>query len=87
MNGVNLTNVVFRPQLEIGNIVSDFEVYNTPQTINADSDGSVVGFTSLSPTTSLTTDFSGVIITMEYYKDADKAFEEQILNIAMTGGI
>nr|DAG28539.1 MAG TPA: hypothetical protein [Caudoviricetes sp.] len=75
----------FKPQLELGNAVTDYELYKAPVTYTADSDGKVSGVTLGSDTATLTTDTSGVIITVKYKKDITKAFaqlEEKINSLS-----
>lgn len=75
----------FKPQLELGNAVTDYELYKAPVTYTADSDGKVSGVTLGSDTATLMTDTSGVIITVKYKKDITKAFaqlEEKINSLS-----
>ena len=71
-----LTNV----QLEIGSTVTDYEPYSCTEH-TANSDGTVEGIKSLYPNMTLLTDTEGVIVTAEYIKDIDKAFEERLAEI------
>lgn len=79
----------FKPQLELGNAVTDYELYKAPLTYTADSDGKVSGVTLGSDTATLTTDTSGVIINAKYKKDITKAFEEletKLTNAILSNG-
>ena len=79
----------FKPQLELGNAVTDYELYKAPVTYTADSDGKVSGVTLGSDTATLTTDTSGVIINAKYKKDITKAFEEletKLTNAILSNG-
>ena len=60
--------IIFKPQLELGASVTDYEPYIEPQTATAEADGTVKGLTSLSPTMTLLTDNEDVTINLEYYK-------------------
>lgn len=65
-------------QIEIGNTKTEYEPYFDVQrqTITANKDGTVEGFTSLYPTTVLVSDNNGVTIKCEYNKDIVKGFAE-----------
>lgn len=79
----------FKPQLELGNAVTDYELYKAPVTYTADSGGKVSGATLGSDTATLTTDTSGVIINAKYKKDITKAFEEletRLTNAILSNG-
>ncbi len=79
----------FKPQLELGNAVTDYELYKAPVTYTVDSDGKVSGVTLGSDTATLTTDTSGVIINAKYKKDITKAFEEletKLTNAILSNG-
>lgn len=79
----------FKPQLELGNAVTDYELYKAPVTYTADSDGKVSGVTLGSDTATLMTDTSGVIINAKYKKDITKAFEEletKLTNAILSNG-
>lgn len=83
--GQTANNLVFKPQLELGNAVTDYELYKAPVTYTADSDGKVSGVTLGSDTATLTTDTDGVIINAKYKKDITKAFaqlEEKINSLS-----
>ena len=73
-NDTSLTfdNAIIRPQIEIGNIVTEFEPYIEPITYPVNADGTVEGVKSAYPTTVLTADTEGAIITAEYNKDINK---------------
>ena len=51
---------------------------DNPQTYTPNADGTVDNVTSLYPTTVLTTDTEGVVIDVEYNKDANKVIDELI---------
>gem|GEM_PF-2366651 len=79
----------FKPQLELGNAVTDYELYKAPVTYTPDSDGKVSGVTLDSDTATLTTDTDGVIINAKYKKDITKAFEEletKLTNAILSNG-
>ena len=87
--GVVFNNVVFKPQLELGNAATDYEPYKAPVTYTPDSDGKVSGVTLGSDTATLTTDTSGVTINAKYKKDITKAFEEletKLTNAILSNG-
>ncbi len=64
--------------IEKGSTATDYEPYIEPTEHTANADGMVEGIRSLYPTTTLSSDTQGVIITAEYIKDIDKAFEERL---------
>ena len=79
----------FKPQLELGNAATDYELYKAPVTYTPDSDGKVSGVTLGSDTATLTTDTGGVIINAKYKKDITKAFEEletKLTNAILSNG-
>ena len=85
MNGTAMTGIVY-PQLELGTVATTYEPYIEPQTETANADGIVEGLTSLSPSMTLISNSNEVIIEMEYFRDIDLALENQIIEIAMSGG-
>lgn len=66
-------NLVIRPQLEIGDTVTDFEPYVEPQTVVANADGIVDGLTSIPQTMILESDSDDVRIECEYNLDISKS--------------
>ena len=84
--GTTVSNLVFKPQLEIGTARSDYEAYKTPTEFTPSSDGTVTGVTSISPDTTLLSDTDGVIINAEYNKDINKAFSALVQAIINLGG-
>ena len=88
-SGVTVNNLVFKPQLELGNAATDYEPYKAPVTYTPDSDGKVSGVTLGSDTATLTTDTDGVIINAKYQKDITKAFEQletKLTNAILSNG-
>jgi hypothetical protein len=65
-------------QVEEGLAATEYEPYVEPVEYSANADGTVEGIKSLYPTTILITDTQGVIVTVQYIKDIDKAFEERL---------
>lgn len=74
-DGVTLES---RVQVEEGRTATEYEPYIEPNEYTANADGTVDGIKSLYPSMTLTSDTEGVIITAEYIKDIDKAFEERL---------
>ena len=72
-NGANDTATFSNIQLEVGNVVTDFEEHKGVQTLTPNADGTVEGITSLSPTMTLLTDTEDVVIHCEYNRDTNKA--------------
>ena len=69
-----VSNLVFKPMLEVGSKLTDFEERRTAVAYTPSADGTVSGVKSLCPTTTLMTDTEGVIIEAEYNRDINKAF-------------
>lgn len=86
MKGQTVENIIFKPQLEIGTVATDYEPYIFPTEYTPNADGTVNGVTSLYPNTTLTTDTEGVIIDCEYNRDINKAFAELQQAIISLGG-
>ena len=72
-------------QIEEGEVATEYEPYQA-QTYTAHADGTVEGVKSIYPSMSFSTDTEGVNISVNYYKDIDKVFENLVTNIALTGG-
>ena len=85
-NGSVADNLVFKPQLEVGMVNTEFEPYKKPIARTSDEKGSVSGVTSMYPTTFLATDKEGVTIDVEYNRDANKVIAELIDLIESSGG-
>lgn len=77
-DGVTLES---RVQVEEGRTATEYEPYIEPTEYTANADGTVDGIKSLYPSMTLTSDTEGVIITAEYIKDIDKAFDERLAEI------
>ncbi len=71
-------------QIEIGTEETPYAKFQA-QTYKPNADGTLDGVTSLYPATTLMTDTEGVIITAEYSRDLNKAFEEIYQAIAQIG--
>lgn len=68
-----LSGVVY-PQLEVGSTATDYQQYSH-NTYTPNTDGTVEGVTSTSPTMTLSTDTEGTIIDCEYNRDLTAAIE------------
>lgn len=69
--GVTYDNYTFRPQLELGNVATEYEPYIEPKTYTADENGKLT-VPSIYPTMRIVAD-EGVTITVEYNRDINKA--------------
>lgn len=69
--GVTVSNLVFKPQLELGDITTAFEA-SRKEDVTPSADGACE-IVSVSPTMTLLTDTEGAIIDCEYNQDANKA--------------
>ena len=67
--GATLSNVVFKPQLEIGDSATEYEAPVEATTHTPLSDGTVEGIKSVAPTMTLFTDTEGVEVEIEYNQD------------------
>ncbi len=85
-SGTTVNNVVIYPQIELSPTATSYKPYNG-QTYTPTADGTVENVKSIYPTTTLTTDTSGVVISTEYNKDINKAFAELQQAIISLGGI
>lgn len=72
-SGTVCDNVVFYPQLEVGNISTEYEKGTSHVVYMPDADGNIE-IPALYPTTTLFTDVDGAIIEAEYNKDLNKTF-------------
>ena len=75
--GVTYNNYVVKPQLEIGDVATEYEEYMGFETYTPDQNGDVA-ITSVSPTMTVFTDTPGVTIDLEYNRDTNKAFAELV---------
>ena len=85
-SSAGLTGTLTDVQFEIGSTATEYEPYIESTEHTANSDGTVEGVRSLSPNMTLIPDTEGVIISAEYIKDIDKAFEAVTTAVALTGG-
>ena len=67
-------NVVFKPQVEVGDTATTYEPYIPPTEYTPAADGTVAGVLTLDPTITLTTDSAGAVLEAEYSRDVNKAF-------------
>ncbi len=63
-------------QIEYGNTTTEYEPYKEPIKYTSSADGMVSGVKSIYPSMSFTTDTEGVNISVNYFKDIDKAVQE-----------
>ena len=69
-----VSNLIFKPMLEVGSKLTDFEERRTAVAYTPAVDGTVV--TSISPDMTFLSDTDGIIINAEYNKDLNKAISE-----------
>ena len=81
-----VSNLIFKPMLEVGSKLTDFEERRTAVAYTPAVDGTVTGVTSISPDMTFLSDTDGVIINAEYNKDLNKAFAELQQAILSMGG-
>jgi hypothetical protein len=70
-SGYTANNLVFKPQLEVGTVATNYEPYIEPIEYAISADGTVEGVNSLCPTTTLVPDTNGVLIEAEYNRDTN----------------
>jgi len=85
LNWGKLVGTVSDIQIVLGETKADYEPYVEPITSVADEKGNVEGVTSAYPTTILSSE-DGVIITAEYNRDINKAFDKLQNAILSLGG-
>lgn len=73
-------------QVEIGDIVTEWEEYKEPITYTPYADGTVEGVKSIYPNMTLMTDKQGVLVECEYNKDTNKVIENLVNAIISLGG-
>lgn len=71
-----VSNLIFKPMLEVGSKLTDFEERRTAVAYTPAADGTVTGVTSISPDMTFLSDTDGIIINTEYNKDLNKAISE-----------
>lgn len=71
-----VNNLIFKPMLEVGSKLTDFEERRTAVAYTPAVDGTVTGVTSISPDMTFLSDTDGIIINAEYNKDLNKAISE-----------
>ena len=71
-----VSNLIFKPMLEVGSKLTDFEERRTAVAYTPAVDGTVTGVTSISPDMTFLSDTEGIIINAEYNKDLNKAISE-----------
>ena len=81
-----VSNLIFKPMLEVGGKLTDFEERRTAVAYTPAVDGTVTGVTSISPDMTFLSDTDGIIINAEYNKDLNKAFAELQQAIISLGG-
>ncbi len=83
--GTTCDNVIFYPQIEVGNKITEYEKGVPYRSFVPDADG-LVEFSSVSPTMSLISNTNNIVIDVEYNKDINKAFAELQNAIISLGG-
>jgi len=81
-----VSNLIFKPMLEVGSKLTDFEERRTAVAYTPAVDGTVTGVTSISPDMTFLSDTDGIIINAEYNKDLNKAISELRQAIINLGG-
>ena len=67
-SGTTVSNLLFKPQWEFGDKATEYEPYKGQQTLTPTADGTVEGFTSVSPYMNIFSDTEGVNIEATYNK-------------------
>ena len=84
-SGKTFTNFRVQPVLYVGNVATEYELYNGETQIPA-ADGTVSGLSAASPTMTLLTDTPGVNIECEYSRDTNKVINDILEKITAIGG-
>ena len=71
-----VSNLIFKPMLEVGSKLTDFEERRTAVAYTPAGDGTVTGVTSISPDMTFLSDTDGIIINAEYNRDLNKVISE-----------
>ncbi|MBE6798796.1 MAG: DUF2479 domain-containing protein [Ruminococcaceae bacterium] len=89
--GTTVKNLVFAPQIELGDVKTTFYPYVEPTVYAPVSDsqggGIVNGVTPITPTTTLMLNSDQAKLTVKYNRDINKAFAELITAVQTLGGI
>jgi hypothetical protein len=72
-------------QIEVGEKATAFEPYNGTE-YTPESDGTILGMTSLSPNMTILTDTEGAIVECEYNRDTNKVIEKLVNAVIALGG-
>lgn len=84
--GATANNLKFYPMVEAGEEKTPFIKFEQRATYTPNTDGTVEGIASLTPTMTLLTDTEGVTIECEYTKDTGKVIEKLTNAVAALGG-
>lgn len=76
LSGTTVTGLVFKPQIELGAIATEFEEYLAPTTYTSTEYGIVEDIPSHYPTMTLRTNTEGVLVDVQYNKDVNAEFEQ-----------
>ncbi len=68
-SGTTVSNVVIKPQLELGDTATEYEAYKVPIEYTPNTDGSVVDVQINSAPMVIWVDAEGAIVTVEYFQD------------------
>ncbi|MEE0968243.1 MAG: hypothetical protein U0M06_02580 [Clostridia bacterium] len=79
--GATVNNLVFKPQIEVGESRTEYKPYIAPQNATADADGVVKGLTSISPNMTLFAD-KDVTLECEYIADTKLYIDNKIVEAA-----
>lgn len=77
---------IMYPQLEVGDVSTEYEPYKGTETYTPNSDGTVDGIKSLSPNMTLLTDTDNTEIVCEYNRDSNVVLKE-LLGLMAQGGL
>lgn len=76
VSGTTVNGLVFKPQIELGAVATEFEKYLTPKAHASSEFGVIENIPSRYPTMTLKTNVAGVIVDVEYNKDVNAEFEQ-----------
>ena len=78
----NVVDMTLYPQIEFGEVVTEYEPYVEPFTVSANADGTVKGLMSISPSMTLMTDTADVTIDLVYNADTKMYIDNKFNELA-----
>lgn len=86
VSGTTYTATYSDIQIEVGSTATTYTPYQGQQTYTPETDGTVLGVTSISPDMTLMTDKAGVVLDVSYNRDINIALAQLQQAILSLGG-